>query len=268
MTTTPHPPQDRRTIEAGPWSSHTLAFWRIGLAVLLSGGIILGVWHYRVVMRALWLFRSNESLSSWVILFAGPISTLPATLLAVFRRRWGAVWLLGGALVSLGGVLVDGLVKGNSLVEVATAAVYYSIPISIPMILLGLGLLRFHTSLGQVELPAAQSGRRYYMLMWIVMLGMYVVLSVVIFLVADWPVFLQAFETRWGFLVIAPFLGPLAILGMSRLLGVPLYLAETAVVFGLLWIAATSQEWCRTALLGALAAWVLSGFFILGIVLR
>jgi len=236
--------------------------------VILSGGIILGVWHYHFAMRALWVFRNNEPLSSWVILFAGPISTLPATLLAVFCRRWGAVWLLGGALVSLGGVVADELVKGNSLVEAATAAVYYSIPISIPMILLGLGLLRFHSSLGQVELPAAQSGRHHHMLMWIVTLGIHFVLSVVVFLVADWPVFLQAFETRWGFLVIAPFLGPLAILGMSRLLGVPLYLAETVVVFGLLWIAVTSHAWCRTAFLGALAAWVLSGFFVMGIVLR
>jgi hypothetical protein len=261
MTTPPHPRQDRRTIEVGSWSFQTLAFSRTGLLVILSGGIILGVWHYQFAMRALWVFRNNEPLSSWVILFAGPISTLPATLLAVFRRRWGAVWLLGGALMSLGGVVADQLVKGSSLAEVATAAVYFSIPISIPMSLLGLGLLWVQPSLGQVESPAALSGRRDYMLMWSLMLGIYVVLSVVIFLVPDWPVFLQPFETRWGSLVMAPCLGPLAVLFMSRLLGVPLYLAETAVVFGLLWIAATSQAWCRTALLGALAAWVLSGFF-------
>lgn len=268
MTTTPQPPQDRRTIEGGSWSSYTLAFWRAGLAVILSGGIILGVWHYQIAMRALWVFRNNEPLSSWVSVLAGPVSTLPATLLAVFRRRWGAVWLLGGALASLGGVVAHELVNGESLAEVATAAVRYSVPISIPMILLGFGLVWLERSLGQAELPAVQPCRRYYVLIWTVMLGVYVVLSVVTFLVADWPAVIQAFETRWRSLLIAPVLGPLTMLAMSRLLGVPLYLAETAVVFGLLWIAATSQAWCRTALLGALAAWVLSGFFVVGIVLR
>lgn len=268
MTTTPHCPQNRRTIEGRSWSSHMQAFWRAGLAVILSGGIILGVWHYRFAMRALWVFRSNESLSSWVILFAGPISTLPATLLAVFSRRWGAVWLLGGALVSLGGVVVDGFVKGNSLMEVATAAFYYSIPISIPMILLGLGLLRVQSSLGRAELPDAQSARRYCVWIWTMILGMYVALSVVTVLVTDWPVFRQAFETRWGYLLAAPFLGPLTMLATARGLGVPLYLSETVVVFGLLWIAATSQAWRRTALFGALAAWVLSGLSVPGIALR
>src|SRR6266851_1477147 len=200
MTTTPRPTQDRRIIKGGAWSSHTLAFWRAGLVVILSGGIILGVLHYRFAMRALWVFRNDEPLSSLVMLFAGPLSTLPATLLAVLHRRWGAVWLPGGALVSLGGAAADQLVKGNSLVEAATAAVYYSIPISIPTILLGLGLGRVQSSLGRAELPAVQSGRRYYVRIWTLMLGMYIVLSVLIFVVTDWPVFRQAFETRWGYL--------------------------------------------------------------------
>jgi hypothetical protein len=236
--------------------------------VILSGGIILGVWHYQIAMRALWVFRNNEPLSSWVTVFAGPVSTLPATLLAVFRRRWGAVWLLGGALASLGGVVANEFAKGESLAEVATAAVRFAVPISIPMILLGFGLVWLDRSLGQAKLPAAQPGRRYLVLIWTVMLGAYVVLSAVTFLVADWPAVVQAFETRWRYLLVAPLLGPLTMLVTARGLGVPLYLAETVVVFGLLWIAATSQAWCRTALFGALAAWVLSGFSVPGIVLR
>jgi hypothetical protein len=60
-------------------------------------------------------------------------------------------------------------------------------------------------------------------------------------------------------MVAAPLLGPFMGFAMFGILGLPLFLAETVVVLGLLWIAATSQSWSRTAAVGAVVSWALSG---------
>ena len=56
------------------------------------------------------------------------------------------------------------------------------------------------------------------------------------------------------------------ILAMGRFIGMPVYLAESVVVLGLLWLAITNENRRRAALLGALAAWIASGLLFLAIV--
>ena len=91
-------------------------------------------------------------------------------------------------------------------------------------------------------------------------------LSAGAFIVADFPPFSAAIETGWGVGVITLLLGPLMILAMGRFIGMPVYLAESVVVLGLLWLAIADQGRRRAALLGALAAWLGSGILFLLIV--
>src|SRR5262245_22684636 len=222
--------------------------------MLLSAGLILGLWHYRIGIRALWMFAGNEPLSSWVTIAAGPLSTLPAHLLAMFRRLWGAAWLIAGGLLSLGTVATNELLQGGWV----TAAGPYATVISLPMILLGVGLVWCERCRAARARPISCSSGRAYPLTWIAIVVIYSLLSAVVLVVADWPVFNRALEGR-SFWVIAPLLGPLRLLAMAGLLGVPLYIAATVLVLGQLWIGLTSRVARRRALLGALAFWVLAG---------
>src|SRR5262245_35493076 len=71
------------------------ARWRYLLALfsVIATGIALGVMHHIIALQSLWVFRNAEPLSSWTIIVAGPLTTLPAVFLAIFRRSWGATWL-------------------------------------------------------------------------------------------------------------------------------------------------------------------------------
>ena len=96
MTETSHDANDPRRVEDGAGASYKLWFYRVVLVAVLGSGIILGVWHHQIGGRALWVFRNDEPVSSWVTILAGPLTTLPATLLAGWRRQWGAYWLIAG----------------------------------------------------------------------------------------------------------------------------------------------------------------------------
>jgi hypothetical protein len=71
------------------------------LIVLTVAGIALGVWHLRLASQAISVFGSGEPLTSWIAMLCGPVSTLPAVVLSLFRRRTGGGWLVAGSLVSL-----------------------------------------------------------------------------------------------------------------------------------------------------------------------
>src|SRR5262249_24263259 len=88
-----------------------------------------------------WTFRESEPLTSWVIVLAGPASTLPATLLAIRSRRWGAAWLIAGVAVSLATVVLADALYHESLAVIARSASRYTTVVDGPMILLGAGLL-------------------------------------------------------------------------------------------------------------------------------
>jgi hypothetical protein len=88
-----------------------------------------------------------------VTILAGPLFTLPATLLAGLRRQWGAYWLIAEGSISLGVVLADEIMKGGPVAEIASAGFRYSTMISLPMILLGIALT-------WLQLWADQTGRK------------------------------------------------------------------------------------------------------------
>lgn len=70
------------------------------LIVLTVAGIALGAWHLRLASQAIFVFRGGEPLTSWIAMLCGPVSTLPAVVLSLFRTRPGAYWLIAGGLVS------------------------------------------------------------------------------------------------------------------------------------------------------------------------
>lgn len=149
MSGTPHDAEDHHRVPDLAGSSYRLWFYRAALVAMLGGGVILGIWHHLIGGRALWLFRNDEPVSSWVIVLAGPLSTLPATLLAGLRRQWGACWLIAGGLVSLGVVLADEIMKGEPILQIVSAGFRYSTTISLPMIILGVGLVWLRRCLDQ-----------------------------------------------------------------------------------------------------------------------
>lgn len=68
--------------------------------VLVFAGSVVGVLHIWMAISAIVVFRHDEPISSWVTMLAGPCSTLLATWGGGFRPRLGAIWLIGGAVVS------------------------------------------------------------------------------------------------------------------------------------------------------------------------
>lgn len=103
-------------------------------------GIALGIVHHMIGVRSLLVFRTAEPLSSWVIILGGPLTTLPAVLLAIFRRSWGAGWLIAGGLFSLSVVIATEFANGGSVATIASEAFQYSITITIPIVVIGMGL--------------------------------------------------------------------------------------------------------------------------------
>jgi hypothetical protein len=57
-------------------------------------------------MKAIFVFRNNEPLASWVAIIAGPLSTLPAVFLALFKRKLAGYWLIVGGLISFVAILL------------------------------------------------------------------------------------------------------------------------------------------------------------------
>jgi len=102
--------------------------------------VALGVgWYYlRIGMKAIFVFRNNEPLASWVGIIAGPLSILPATLLALFKRKLGGYWLIAGGLISFCAFLF--LSNDVSLKEVPFLALAMKVALLILLPMLGLGL--------------------------------------------------------------------------------------------------------------------------------
>ena len=238
---------------------------RVELVSVLIAGAVLGIWHLGMGSRAVFVFRGDEPLSSWVWMLSGPLSTLPAVALAIFTRRWSAAWLVTAGLISLGALVIGRGGTAHPRGEFWELLLSYGIMVVVPMIGLGLGLFWVQRHLERTDSHQGQPERHRLGLASVVTLG-YLLLSLGAFFAADLPIFSNAFETSWGFWILPPLLGPLALLAMMRLLGVPLYLAATVVVFGCLWLATAHAQWRRAALWSALGVWLLSGLFLVAIV--
>ena len=68
------------------------------IAVCIAIG--LGAWHFNLALQAILVFRSDESIFSWIAILTGPACTLPASLLSVFAKQAGGYWLVASGIFS------------------------------------------------------------------------------------------------------------------------------------------------------------------------
>ncbi len=101
---------------------------------LIVIGAFIGLWHFRLAMRAVLVFRHDESVLSWVAILSGPLSTLPAIIVSVINRKLGSSWLIIGSLVSL-----LAMVLGENFKMERVIPFFYMF--STPMIILGIGFI-------------------------------------------------------------------------------------------------------------------------------
>ena len=73
---------------------------RWGSIAVIGVGILLGLWHAKIALRGIFVFRENEPLAVWIGVLCGPLSTLPAAMVSLFSRKVGAYWLIAGACIS------------------------------------------------------------------------------------------------------------------------------------------------------------------------
>lgn len=97
-------------------------------------GILLGLWHAELAMQAVFVFRQEEPLTSWLSIALGPATTLIASVIAIFFRKTGGIWLVASGAASFVVFVIgeDGLSEhvGGFLLR-----------ISLPMIAVGAGFL-------------------------------------------------------------------------------------------------------------------------------
>jgi hypothetical protein len=105
----------------------------LGLLLVLVGSVV-GVLHIWMAITSIVVFRQDEPISSWITILAGPCSTLPAAWAGGFRRRVGAIWLIGGSVVSFLFFLPGG---GRYLIP-------FLLTVVVPMVCLGLGFFYLH----------------------------------------------------------------------------------------------------------------------------
>jgi hypothetical protein len=70
------------------------------LTIVSLIAVVLGLWHGQLAMQAIFVFREGEPIASWLAIFLGPATTLIASVLAIFMRKPGGIWLIAGGLVS------------------------------------------------------------------------------------------------------------------------------------------------------------------------
>jgi len=101
--------------------------------VLLSAGVLIGIWHFQFAGRSIFVFRQGEPILSWLAVLCGPASTLPAVITGAFSTRIGGFWLVLGSIVSL--------VSFSLLQPLMARDIGFALQFSLPMLLLGIGLI-------------------------------------------------------------------------------------------------------------------------------
>jgi hypothetical protein len=102
----------------------------ITIAIFLAA-IVLGWYHLRQALRAIFVFKNDEPLASWVCIISGPLSTLPA-IASIFNKKVGGYWLIsGGAISALSFISATRWLESSFFLLIVVA----------PMVLLGLAFL-------------------------------------------------------------------------------------------------------------------------------
>lgn len=102
--------------------------------ILLLIGIIVGIFHLKQGIKAMFVFRTNEPITMWVSVIAGPLSTLPAVLLSFFLPKIGGVWLVCGAALSFAAFLIN--------IHTFRDIIWYLLAYSFPMLVFGIVALK------------------------------------------------------------------------------------------------------------------------------
>jgi len=96
-------------------------------------GAALGIYHLFLGISSLSVFKEGAPLASRIAIIAGPFSTLPCVIIAIFRRKTGAALLGAGGIVSF---IALSLATG-----VSADIVPFSLLVVIPMFTIGGGFL-------------------------------------------------------------------------------------------------------------------------------
>jgi hypothetical protein len=101
---------------------------------LIAAAMVIGLYHVTIAGRALFVFREDEPVSSWVTIVAGPLLTLPFGVLAIRWPRTGGLGLIiGGTLSVVSCFVLEGRINSN--------VVGLLLWIAMPMWVLGGGIL-------------------------------------------------------------------------------------------------------------------------------
>ncbi len=109
---------------------------RILKYALLLVGVLVGILHLWLAIKAMFVFRNQEPLSMWIFVLTGPLSTLPAIVTAFIWPRIGGSWLICGSVVSSVAALTN-VELNKGLQEI----IWYFTSYSAPMVVLGIALL-------------------------------------------------------------------------------------------------------------------------------
>jgi hypothetical protein len=70
------------------------------LLAAVAAGIAVAAWQTSVAMEAIFVFRNNEPVTSWLAVGLGPLLTLLGCILALFHRLAGGITVIAGGLLS------------------------------------------------------------------------------------------------------------------------------------------------------------------------
>ena len=111
----------------------TIEKQKIPTGALILIGVVVGIFHLQEGIMAIFVFKNNEPISSWIFMISGPLSTLPATITAYFNKRIGGWWLIFSGIISLCFFFY--------LAEDRTNMTFILMNV-LPMLLLGFGFLK------------------------------------------------------------------------------------------------------------------------------
>lgn len=109
---------------------------RILKYTLLLVGVLVGILHLWLAIKAMFVFRNQEPIPMWIFVVTGPLSTLPAIVTAFFWPRIGGSWLICGSVVSFLAALTN-MEVNKGLQDI----IWYFTSYSAPMVVLGIALL-------------------------------------------------------------------------------------------------------------------------------
>ena len=103
-------------------------FW--GLIIL---GATMGIVHLFWAASSMFVFKVEEPLTSWIALIAGPLLTLSAFIISIFKHEIGGTLLIAGGITSLIAAIMGYWLN--------VVLIYYVLLVNIPMLILGRGFL-------------------------------------------------------------------------------------------------------------------------------